>query len=272
MKVFIIFFILISINTLLLGQQISGTVFEMNGETPVEYVNIGIVGKNIGTVSDQNGKYTLQVNPEHYDEILCFSSIGYHSYSVKVSDFINLNNGNVSLTKREYALTEVVIRPKKVKEKTLGITSKGIAATCIQDSIKGWEVGLLMSNRNKVFLKELNINVSSCSFDTVFYRINIYKPQKKNQFENILTIPVYISLLKEQVKDKITIDLRHLNLVVEGDFLVTFEIVKDLGRGSLCFYSSLLHKVYGRQTSQGRWITYPIGGPSISVLVDVESK
>ena len=55
--IFIIF--LLSCNVLLFGQQISGTVFEMDSNLPIEYVNIGIVGKNIGTVSDQNGKYTL---------------------------------------------------------------------------------------------------------------------------------------------------------------------------------------------------------------------
>ena len=60
---FSIFLFLVSSNMLLYGQTISGTVFEMNTEIPVEYVNIGILGKNNGTVSDQNGRYTLQINP-----------------------------------------------------------------------------------------------------------------------------------------------------------------------------------------------------------------
>lgn len=98
MKFFIILFLLSS-NVLLFGQSVSGIVFETTGETPVEFVNIGIVGKNIGTVSDQNGKYTLQINPEYQNDTLRFTCIGFHSYSVKVSDFIGLGNGNVSLKK-----------------------------------------------------------------------------------------------------------------------------------------------------------------------------
>ena len=83
MKFFIIL-LLLSSNVLLYGQKISGTVLEMNSDKPVEYVNIGIVGRNIGTVSDQNGKYTLDIKSEHHDDTLRFSCIGYHAYSVKV--------------------------------------------------------------------------------------------------------------------------------------------------------------------------------------------
>ena len=63
--------------------------------------------------------------------------------------------------------------------------------------------------------------------------------------------------------------LRHLYLELNSDFLVTFEVVKDLGSGRLCFPASILHRTYVRETSQGRWETAPVG-ISISVLVDVE--
>ncbi len=269
MKLFIILFLLQS-SVLLLGQQISGTVFEKNSDAPVEFVNIGIVGKNVGTVSDQNGEYALQIDPQYYNDTLIFSCIGYHSYFVRVSDFIHLNNGNVNLEKKEYELAEVVVRPKRIKEKTLGITIKSkLAVGCFADSIKRREVGILMKNKNKVFLKEINLNVAICTYDSIFYRINIYKASKDMLFENILTNPIYISSSKEEVKDKITIDLRHLYLELNGDFLVTFETVKNLGTGHLCFPASLLHKTYVRRESQGVWETVP-AGISISALVDVE--
>jgi hypothetical protein len=268
MRIFIIA-VLMSSNVLIFGQQISGTVFEKNSDMPVEYVNIGIVGKNVGTVSDRNGKYTLQINPEYKNDTLRFSSIGYHSYSVKVSDFINLNNGNVRLEKRLYDLTEVIVRPKKVKQKTLGITIKGGNVSVCSDSIYGSEVGILMKNKNNAFLKEVNINVRYCSYDTVFYRLNVYKAGNNMQFETVLSNPVYFSLPKKDVANKITVDLRYLNLVINGDFLVTFEVVKHLGPGRICFPASLLHKSYFRKTSQGAWDTL-VAGISLSVEVDVE--
>ena len=268
MKVTIILFLLSS-NALLFGQQISGTVFEMNGETPVEFVNIGIVGKNVGTVSDRNGNYTLQIPPEFHDDTLRFSSIGYHPYSVKVSDFINLNNGNVRLEQRAYDLTEVVVRHRKFRERTLGVNARNPMVAACSDSIFGAEIGILMKNANIAFLKEVNIDVRSCTYDTIFYRLNIYKAHDNMQFENILREPIYFSFSKEEIRNRITIDLRHLYLFVEGDFLVTFEVVEYLGPGRLCFPASILHKSYYRRTSQGEWKTAPVG-ISLSVLVDVE--
>ena len=270
MRFFIFLFLVVGSNVLLYGQTISGTVFERNSETPIEYVNIGIFGKNIGTVSDQNGKYTLQINPEYQNDTLIFSCIGYHSYSVIISDFINLNNGNVNLEKRKYDLTEVVIRPRRVREKTLGVTTKSkLTQGCFSDSINGREVGIVMNNKNKVFLKEVNLNITICTYDSIFYRINIYKAHNDKQFENILTNPIYVSSSKEEVKNKITIDLRHLYLEFDGDFFVTFEAVKNLGAGRLCFPVSLFDKTYLRRASHGIWETQPVG-ISISVLVDVE--
>ena len=269
MKFFSILFLLGS-NVLLFGQSISGIVFETNSEIPVEYVNIGIVGKNIGTVSDQNGKYTLQINPEYYNDTLMFSCIGYHTYSVKVSDFVKMNGANVKLEKRVYDMTEVVIRPKKLKQKILGVTTKSKAVVgCFMDSINGREIGILMKNKNRAFLKEVNLNIAYCTYDTIFYRINVYKVHGNMQFENILTNPIYIKSSKQEVKDKVIIDLRPHNISVEGDFLVTFEAVKNLGAGSLCYALSLLHKTYIRRASQGTWDTQSVGA-SISVLVDVE--
>ncbi len=270
---FIILFFLISSNASLFGQQISGTVFEMNGEIPVEFVNIGIVGKNVGTIADQNGKYKLQIKPEYYSDTLCFSSIGYYPYSVKVSDFIDLNNGNVSLAKRLYSLTEVVVRPKKYRQKTLGITERKRMDTYIHEAEN--ESGTLMNNSGIAIIKEVNINIvgagtSDIQKDSILLRINIYKVHQEKQFENILSSPI---LTKQGIKHKITVDLRHLNLVVEGNFLVTFERLSyDYNN-----YVGLLflpigdssHNSYVRRASHGTWVKLS-GGISISVLVDVE--
>jgi hypothetical protein len=267
---FFIFLLLLSSNTLLWGQQISGNVFEMNSEIPVEYVNIGIVGKNVGTISDQNGKYTLQIPPQYHNDTLRFSCIGYHSYSVKISDFMKLNNGNVSLEKRLYNLTEVVVRPKKTRQRTLGITVRKKSKWCI-DYATGHEFGIVISNEKTVFIKELNVNFAQPfnSFDTIFFRINFYKIHKEQQFENILSSPIYIKISEKEIKDKVTIDLRHHYIVATGDFLVAFENINNLGSGFFCFYCSKKHTTYMRRASQGTWKTYG-NGIGVSVLVDVE--
>jgi hypothetical protein len=271
MKTIIVTLFLLSSNLLLFGQSISGTVFEKNSDVPIAFANIGIVGKNVGTVSDQNGRYTLQIPPQYHADTLRFSYIGYHTFSVRVSDFLELNNGDVSLAQRDFELSEMVVRPRgRVRERTLGVTLRNrTMEACFTDSITGKEVGLLIRNGNRVFLKEVNLNIIVCTFDSIFYRINIYKVHNDMQFENILPNPVYVSSSSEEARRRITIDLRHLYLALDGDFLVTFENVKDLGAGRICFSFNPFQRGYERRTSHGTWERVPIG-ISISVLVDEE--
>jgi len=281
-----ILIMMFQINIIALGQQISGTVTEMNGDIPVEFVNIGIVGKNVGTVSDRNGKYTLQVNPKYQDDTLRFSSIGYRTYSVKVSDFLKLNNGNVSFEKMTYDITEVVVRPQKVNQKILGITTKNKSKKhCILSTANnscttngGLEFGVIIRNNETVFINEININLAKFSFDSISFRINIYQPDKHLKFTNILRNPVLHSVSEQEIvknKNKITVDVRHHNIVLDGDFLVTFELLASEFSTKddflLCFCTSLFSHptTYTKFTSQGTWWQMP-HGISISVLVDVE--
>ena len=269
-KSFIVILFILSRSVAMYGQTLSGTVFEKNGETPIAFVNIGISGKNRGTVSDQNGRYTLHLSPEYQNDTIIFSCIGYHPFAVKVSELLSRNNGDVILEARQYELSEVVVRPKKIRKKTLGITTRSrFVVECFADSVKGSEAGTIMKNKNTVFVNAIDFNIANCSYDTVYFRMNIYRAKANMQFENILNSPVYVSFSKEEAKKKITVDLRHLNLFITGDFLVTIETVKDLGPGKLCFYGCNFYKSYRRNASQGVWGTIPTG-LSISALVDIE--
>jgi hypothetical protein len=44
------------------AQSYRGQVFCINNATPVSYANIGVVGKNIGTVSDEDGRFLLPLD------------------------------------------------------------------------------------------------------------------------------------------------------------------------------------------------------------------
>ena len=118
-------------------------------------------------------------------------------------------------------------------------------------------------------VKSVNLNFSVCSYDSLFYRLNIYKVIGPLAFENVLESPIYLSLAKNDVKETVRIDLEKYNVVMEGDFLVTIEHVKNLGDGRLYFCAGLKERTYYRKTSQGEWKTAPIG-ISISVDADVE--
>ncbi|MDH6341923.1 hypothetical protein M2480_000586 [Parabacteroides sp. PFB2-12] len=264
----VLVFILI-FSTLYGQNRITGSILNAENNLPIEYANIGIVGKNIGTVSDMNGQFDFSVETQYLNDSLLFSCVGYESYSMRISHM--KENDTIHLKEKPFLLNEVVVTPRKFKEKVFGITAKkGIGVTGFENNNLGYECGLLMKNKKRAELRSVNVNISSCAYDTIFYRLNIYEVKEKNNFENILVEPIYVIASKEDILNgSLKIDLTGYNVVVNGNFLVTLEHIRDLGNGGLWFPMSLKQKTYHRKTSQGKWETAPIGF-SLSVRANVE--
>ncbi len=270
-KVLAFFFLVGLINIdIATGQEIFGLVLDNSTHKPIDYVNIGIVGKNLGTVSDNEGNYKLFIDNDFSGDSILYSRIGYLPCYIKVDELRNDENKNIFLEAADYSLDEIVIKPKQFKEQVLGVksNSKSINAG-FGDNLLGYECGVIMKSKKTSVIKQVNINVSICTYDTIFYRLNIYEVTDKMDFQNVLREPIYITLPKESVQEEFQIDLRSKNIVVDGDFLVTLEHVKDLGEGKLLFCAGLSKKTYYRKTSQGDWDTAPVG-VSISIIADVE--
>lgn len=260
--------LILSFNTLCGQNNITGIIINETTKLPVEYVNIGIVGENIGTVSDEKGVYNLLLKDTDENHSILFSCIGYESHSIKISEL--KKNKNSFLKEKVYSLGDVYVKPHKFKQRVLGITTKSKALnTGFEKNMLGYEAGLLMNVKKRSVIKEVHVNISACSYDTIFYRLNIYEVKGKREFENILREPIFIKVPKNMLKDGLHINLEDKNIIVDGNFLVTLEHIKELGNGGLWFCASLKQKTFYRKTSQGEWQTAPIG-ISLSVLADVE--
>ena len=83
--------------------KVSGTVSDKNGN-PMPGVNIMVEGTNVGSISDVNGKYSIEV--QNANNVLVFSFIGFVSQKVTVG-----NNAviNISMSEGFSALDEVIV-------------------------------------------------------------------------------------------------------------------------------------------------------------------
>lgn len=261
-------FIVLSVS-IVKGQNYSGKTLNKNNEA-VSYVNIGVLLKNIGTVSDADGFFSLQLKPEYDNDTLMFSCIGYYPFKIKVSDFKQLNNKQIYLSQKVINLKETIIKAKAFKYRTLGVkaSSKNIKTGVV--ATKGAECGILIKLNKPAMIQTLNLNIAECEYDTVFYRLNIYSVKGNDIDTNVLQSPIYITITKDQIKDFMSFDLKNYNIRVKGDFLITLEYVKDLGPGHIWFCSSLFHASYFRETSQAEWMSMPLGGFGLTVDVAME--
>lgn len=61
------------------SQIYSGQLTDLESGLPIQYANIGIPGKNVGTVSNNMGLFEMELSDDFDNDTLCISCIGYES-------------------------------------------------------------------------------------------------------------------------------------------------------------------------------------------------
>jgi hypothetical protein len=253
------FFFVLFVPEIVFCQLFEGRVIVHETNSGVAFVNIGIIGKNIGTVTDQSGNFSIQLDKIYDKDSIRFSMIGYESRSFLLCAFKDNAIKTIYLGPKSYSLSEVKIIYHKAREVSLGIPvlSEALKSGFAENNL-GSELGIKVYARGQVKLEDINLNVSTCTYDSVTYRLNIYKIINDIEFKNILTEPIYISFSKDKIDKPVTFDLGKYSIIVEGDILVTLELYKDLGEGKLLFYTQYFTDyTYHKKTSEGNWSKAP---------------
>jgi hypothetical protein len=118
MKINIVILILF-LKTIWISAQVKGIVVDEN-DKPIPYVNIWVENENIGTTSEEDGRFSIDTNDKNKN--LFFSIIGFEKKTVKVVDA-----SKVVLNSITNELDEVVIFNKKeTKEIQIGLVENAI--------------------------------------------------------------------------------------------------------------------------------------------------
>jgi hypothetical protein len=250
---------------------------------PILFANIGITGKNIGTVSDATGWFKIELNSIFDEDTLCISCIGYEMRTYLIRDFKdNIRNADqvkIELLPKSYLLEEVIIQPVDTKIYTLGnfCESNSTYGNAFYSDILGTEMGVIMNlprNKNNAFLKNFRFYVGEFTFDKFPVRLNIYNLKNDLPYENILEKPIFLEITSE---GEYIIDLKKYNIITNGDFFISLEYYKiaDQTEGKLTFCAVHNRRMnegngYYRLTSQGDWKRELFDNVGFSVQVECE--
>jgi len=250
---------------------IEGYVKDKAAKEVLPYVNIGIIGKNIGTVSRADGWFRLAIEDKFKEDSLRFSIIGYKSLTLKVSDFLQKykNPADIFLETEAYKLPEVVITDKPLKKAILGNKTESVMMQAgFTSNELGNEVGIAIKiKRTPAYIEKFNIFISDNTYDTLKFRINIYSLKDGLPGENIMKQPVVVyTTLK---RGRLSIDLSKYNIVAYGNVFASLEWIEDLGKNGLYFSASFGGSpVMARHTSQGNW--EKVGPVSMGINLEVK--
>jgi hypothetical protein len=245
------------------SQIVTGRVVEGQSNTGLPYVHIGVVNKNIGTISHENGDFTLDVSKLSDQEKITFSMVGYTSVHLPISQ-LKGDNQIVRLNPSVTTLKEVVVKATPIVE-LIKLGRPELAKITIGHSGNrewgtGTEWGLrIPTNGHRYKLQEIGFHTRFNTVDSVLFRVNFYGIQDGMPAETILEKDVYVTSHK---KDKWIIkDINENQLIVSEDFVVTIEIIRiwysKNGENQLFFtYGKEKEKLttYSRASSQDLWV------------------
>ncbi|MEQ5792018.1 carboxypeptidase-like regulatory domain-containing protein [Muricauda sp. NFXS6] len=87
----------------------TATVINAQTEFPLESVHVVNLNQVKGTITNQNGKFTI---PAAVNDTLYFSYLGFKTQKVRVTnDMFRFGNTEIALTELAYALEEVIVTP-----------------------------------------------------------------------------------------------------------------------------------------------------------------
>jgi hypothetical protein len=223
---------------------LTGQVLDQATQAPVAYASIGVLHRPAGTVADAQGRFTLDVPAAYDTDSLRLALLGYAPLTVRVADFrrqLTQGGGRVLLRATPTALAEVLVRPGTANRRIIGNST---VSNTVSGGFKLNKLGSQLAQglhlRRPATLEQVSFHVAECTYDSLFYRVNVYQVENGLPTASLLPEPVYVRVRKSETKQRFVADLRRFHLTVQGDIAVGLEMVKDLGPGELRLSLSLL--------------------------------
>ncbi len=259
------------------AQTISATIFSKNENEPIPYVKVGVEKEKNGVISDEKGKFSIDLSNTDATKSILIEVPGYEKYSQSVQKFKNLNGQKIFLQEKVKNIEEVKIKAKKLVDKNWGVNTKtksvmySVNPDFKNENFLG-ETALEFNTSKKSKIKNINLNISSYSSDQpVIMRYSVYSEKNGFPDKNILEEEITVELTKDMIKDgTFTLDVNDRNIWVQGKFFVGIQFLKRF-QGRITISAALFRTGYIREF-YGDWQKMKIAAPAINIDVKVDKN
>lgn len=286
MKFYVLLFFVTIFDSFSQEKTINGEIKDAENKTYLQYANIGISNKNAGTVSNSNGKFSLNIDEKINDnDLVTFSYVGYRTKTISISK-LNLLNNVIELEPEKNQLDEVVVKFVKPKPKILGRNSKGFGLMHFNfysfyekdvDDRLSKEVGMKFKLKKDCKINDFNFNITSNDFSSLKFRLNLYKIENGVPTKLIVEKDVVFEI-KNEYKGWFNLDLRPYEIYLEKeteDIAVVIQWVESKKANEKSKYfaistaMSATETMFYREKAMASWIK---SGQSLSFYLNTMCK
>lgn len=245
-----------------------GQIIDAATKKPVAFVNIGILNKNVGTVSDLQGKFNFNASKEYTRDSLTISHINYHSVKIPL---IKGENQIIALQPVTNELIEIILTNRKKSTRKIGVRTYNPLL---------WLGGIskdhdIIENAQRIPIPDKTVRVKYVNIylregfesDSAYVRINFYRNANNEPGDKLIL--QHIMHKKRIETGWLQIDLTSDFIYLEEDFFIGVEFMPNFEKSQDVYIGAILSKGKGfsRRSSQGKW--NKLQGAS-TINVDIE--
>ncbi len=241
-------------------QIVEGVVVDSKTRQPIPYAAVGIVNENVGTVSDENGRFRLTVPSQFIYDSLTFSEVVHVQKKLSISKLLNSEKIVVSLEEAVMELRTVEITPKeKRRYEKLGVKPLFYWGSCYANFEGGAQIAqLIEASEYPVFLSKARIKIGSNTLEDAKIRVRVLEKTANGIPGSDVFEGAFMDISFKE--GWIEVDLNHSNLVFTEDFYVCFEFLNLSWKPTEGYFSivcwetdTFSNKQLVRSTSLGKW-------------------
>ncbi|MFD0751169.1 alpha/beta hydrolase-fold protein [Mucilaginibacter calamicampi] len=244
--------------------KLEGQIVNSASKSGLRYVNIGIKGRNIGTISKENGFFAINIPPENITDTLTFSLIGYGELSIPLQQLTSNEKIKIQLVENTTMLKEALIRSDKLVERKFGIRNTGALLHFTDGIFKkddSFEIGQVIDlGARPGKITSLNIHINSSRPDSATFRINFYQFDEDHNTPGPRIFNKSI-VQRHPIKEGwLKFDVSEYNIRLKGKVFASIEFIPENKDVNRIIYEVKLggaSKSFFRKSSLGQWTRPP---------------
>jgi serine beta-lactamase-like protein LACTB len=222
------------------GQKtIQGKILNSLTKEPVQYANIGIKNANVGTISNQDGTFSLVVPEKWLKDTILFSSVGYTQKVIAVTYLLQRQVPVIYLNQKTTDLRPVTVSTKKEKIQTFQWGNAVMQGGVLENDTlyAGRSLSLLIepgeSNNKKgatfpAYLENARLRILRNNLQSIKFRIRLHGVDALTGAPGQEFLHESIVVESSMRNGWLQFDLSKQNIEVTRPFFITFEQILDV--------------------------------------------
>lgn len=243
-------------------QVFNGVVYEYGTNSVVPYAMIFAKGKDVGVVSDKNGKFSLVSDKIEALDSITITSLGYSKELIAVKDW--KDGENIFIRTNPFQINEALVTANRTKNIKIGITGAGMKMLFVPLFMKqeldkndfiGREVGVALEASRDCHVKKLNFFIALNKYDNVKLRALFYEMKDGRPGDLIVNKDIIFDVDIEKGWYSVDLIPHDIYLSKGQQIAVTLMTLDETNRNEFFIYGRLLKNpgLFRRDRALGEW-------------------